>query len=393
MDWTAQQCSEAESAIKSQGTLESASGFLSKKWKTPISREMLKSALYRNRRRTRDRFRSTGVLVPAILRSTEPTLPVDFSEGDEGDEAAPTKVPRQAAKATAAAASPLFPAWRNYIPRADYKEPKRDYSLSSKARETSRGIVIPDVHVPHAHKAAWECTLGILKDWQPEFGVIIGDFMDCEALSRHAKSKPDLTRLASEYYATNVALDELQSASPNTIWTYLEGNHERRAVKFMNEQGNLDGMLSVPENLYITKRASNYHRDGDVKLRGMTWIPYEQQPYITAHSAYYHGYHYTNKQHAATHADQFCFSKAQGRPLFYGHMHTFQHYTSSNGSFAQCIGFLGDEDALKYTEGRPNPWVHGLVTQEVSGSAMTYTTVKFDNERTVFNGKVYSISR
>lgn len=275
--------------------------------------------------------------------------------------------------------------WLDYRP---YTPPQDTPASKVKSVHTERGIIIPDTHIPLHDRKAWGCVLGIVKEWAPSFGVIIGDFAELGALSRHPKNKPDLDRLAQEFYSVNLRLDELQSRSPNAKWIYIEGNHEFRAQRYMNEYGQLDGMLNVPVSLCIDPNPDRYHRF-QTELRGMTYIPTDKQPFLTSHSAYYHGHHFMNKHHAASHAEAYAMARCGGRPVFYGHMHTFQSYTSTTGTFAQCCGFLGDEKALAYTLGKPTAWSLGLVLQEVTeDGAMSYTPVRITNGRAIFHGKI-----
>lgn len=254
-----------------------------------------------------------------------------------------------------------------------------------------REVIIPDTHIPLHDRLAWACALGIVKEWQPHRVTLIGDFLDLTSLSRHPKARPDLTRLSSEIYAGNVALDELQSAAPNAEWIYIEGNHERRSIRYANEYGSLDGLLTIPEQLFLHNRADGYVRRG-VQLRGMKWVPYEDQPYLTPWAAYYHGHNSTATHHAHYHASTYCPSRTSGRPLFYGHMHTFQSFRSPSGGEAHCCGFLGDAKApeLAYSEGRPTAWCHGIMLLECDRvtNSVTLIPTRIVRGRAIVRGKV-----
>jgi predicted phosphodiesterase len=260
---------------------------------------------------------------------------------------------------------------------------------SATPAEVTRIAVVPDWHQPLSDPKVTNCALGVLKELNPHVGVIIGDYGDFEALSGHERSKPDLVKLANEYRLLNHSLDALQNATPSTKWVYIEGNHERRAKRFMAEQGRLDGMLNVPVNLYIERKDENYFRDSGVALRGIEWVPYEKQPYfIGAHSAYYHGHHYSAQHHAYKHALVFSSSSCENRTVFYGHRHVYQAHRAENHCEAVCVGFLGDERALEYTNGRPTPWVTGLVYQEALGEHMDHSFVHIKKGSAIFKSKL-----
>lgn len=283
-------------------------------------------------------------------------------------------------------------AWQRYQPRSNWTAPPEPGVSSSTAPAVERGVVIPDAHFPFVDRVAWACTLGILKEWQPHTGVIIGDFLDLESLSRHGKSRPDLVRLAGEFYGGNVALDALQSASPNTRWTFLEGNHCGRATRYANEFGMLDGLLSVPEQLFIAPRADAYHRNGDGNLRGMAWVPLSKQPHLTATAAYFHGVDYLGKHFTGRIAEEYVPAKGAGRRVaMSGHTHTFQMHTGRAGFVSQSVGFLGDERSSVFSYatggGKPTGWQLGIVLQTTTADGLLgWECVRIEKGRAIFGG-------
>lgn len=375
--WTEDRIREACAVLAACATTSEAATVLSERWGMLVTRPQLRDALAIRRLPTtptqargepRPAPTSPIVTLPPVTMSRTPDFPV------------PVPVPS-------------YPAWQDYSPRPDYEPPDDVPPAEARPGEVRRGIIIPDAHVPHHSLRSWACVLGILREWRPHFGVIIGDFLDLESLSFHPKNRPDLVRLAAEYYAGNIALDALQGASADTQWTYLEGNHEGRATRYQAAFGQLDGMLSVPLSLYIAPRPDQYHRGGDVKLRGMRWVPLSQQPYLMSHSAYAHGTAFENKYHAFSHASETVPAKTGGLPLFYGHMHVLQMASSRSGHLAQCVGFLGDERStvFGYTKGRPNGWTQAVVLQEVDESGlMSWTPIVIRDGRAIVGGKVIS---
>lgn len=275
-------------------------------------------------------------------------------------------------------------AWKNYTP---VQGPQRYDPGLPKNVELTRRIIIPDAHHPYVDKKAWSTALGIVKEWRPAAGVIIGDFGDFNCISRFVKGQSFQHALAEEYYFINLALDELQNASPNTHWTYIEGNHEERTRKYMAENPQVDGLLVVPEQLFITAPANGYYRNNGM-LRGMDWVWLEDQPYITPHSAYWHGHHYAGPGAAAKNADTYSPAKCQNKPVFYGHLHTFHSFTSEIGTQSVCTGFLGEEKALHYIQEKPVPWVTGLVLQEVYGEHMSWTQIHIRDGKALMGGKL-----
>lgn len=284
--------------------------------------------------------------------------------------------------------------WLRYVPAtasvsAQGRVPDLENSPAhEKSVTVQRGVIIPDTHVPHHDARAWSCALAVVRAWRPSFGVILGDFMDCESLSAYPKSRPDVVKLAAELYAANVALDELQNAAPDCCWRFLEGNHCERARRFAAEHGTLDGLLTIPEQLYIQPRAEGYHRSATGDLRGMEWVPMER-PYLTEHSAYHHGSSTCAKHHAAYHAEVYSPARAHGLPLFYGHLHNEQSFSAPSGAFAACCGWLGDEAKVpRESRARPTAWVQGLRLQEVAGPVMSHRFVRIQNGRALLDGRL-----
>jgi hypothetical protein len=255
---------------------------------------------------------------------------------------------------------------------------------TAKHRPTTT-VVIADVHIPHHDVLAWSCALGVIRSIKPDRVVINGDFLDLESLSRHPKSSPDLSKLAAELYAGNLALDELQSAAGSAEVVLFEGNHEARARRFEAEFGQLDGVLSVPVGLYIEPR-EQYRKD-TAQLRGIRWIPLRMQPFPIGMVSYLHGV-YENVHHSyqtAMHLGPRCST----RYSVTAHMHALQMCSSASGHTSVACPWLGDQSAhvFTYTRGRPRPWSHGLLVIEESDPSVTITPVEIRGGRAVYGGK------
>ena len=276
------------------------------------------------------------------------------------------------------------PAWQSYRPRAGWSAPEPVPPAGAAPVEVERVVCIADVHAPHHDRKAVAAALAILREIQPDRVVLLGDFLEVESVSRHAKSRPDLTRLSEEFYAANVLLDEFQNAAPDASWLFLEGNHENRAVKWSNEFGVMDGLMSVPEQLFMTR--GQYHRATE-QLRGMTWVPLAMQPFVVSGVGYLHGQN-ESTHHAAFHA-LYVTARAGVREVVYGHMHAVQQATAMTGARATCAGWLGDPTAAPiraYVRGAPKPWSHALVTQEICGDLVTTTPIPIHSGRAVWQG-------
>lgn len=272
-------------------------------------------------------------------------------------------------------------------PPAGYTPEAPKPAKAAKAGGVITSILVADIHCPYHDRRSVDCALGVIREVKPDEVDLDGDVMELEALSRHPKSKPDLTRLADEHYATNVLLDRIQEAHGGRKMRYLQGNHEHRAERYEAEWGVLDGILSVPQALYIQPRG-DYHRETS-NLRGIEWVPLKMQPLVVRNTAMLHGV-FESQYHAwmtAMHLGP----RVGVRYLYSAHMHGFQSFVSPSGFCAYAAPWLGDETAApfrSYVKGKPRPWNKGLLIIEECGAAVTTTPVFIENGRALFGGRV-----
>jgi hypothetical protein len=279
------------------------------------------------------------------------------------------------------------PPWQGYAPRPGWSAPPKPTHGQPRPEPVRTTVVLADLHDPYVHRVDLGCAEGIIREVQPQRVVLNGDIMEMEALSRHPKSRPDLSRLAAEFYSANILLDGLQDCAPSAEWLYLEGNHEARAPRYACELGQLDGLLDVPVGLYIAPRAE-YHRDTG-QLRGMRWIPLSMQPFVMGEVAYLHGV-FESKHHAQANAESLA-PRHGAQVTISGHMHGFQAAESAAGFRAYACPWLGDDTAAvfrAYVKGKPKPWSRGALIVEEAGPSVTVTHVAIENGRALFLGRV-----
>lgn len=97
--------------------------------------------------------------------------------------------------------------------------PKRDAELV---------VFFGDHHAPHHDPDLHVAACAWLRKNRPDRGVICGDLLDYDTVSRHRKN-PTWTRDAQECVdASYSILRAYIQASPNTRWQLLSGNHEDR---------------------------------------------------------------------------------------------------------------------------------------------------------------------
>lgn len=106
-----------------------------------------------------------------------------------------------------------------------WKAPKRPKRKAG-ARETV--VFLGDHHAPHHDPALHSAVCEWLREFRPARGIILGDLLDFDQLSRHRRT-PEWTNTVQETIDTAYGiLRAYVEASPETEWAMLDGNHEER---------------------------------------------------------------------------------------------------------------------------------------------------------------------
>lgn len=197
-----------------------------------------------------------------------------------------------------------------------------------------RTIAIPDCHFPYHDKKAWKCFLKAAKAAKPKNIVIIGDLIDCYAVSFHPKTPGRLSDLAWEIDETNKALDQIQDIGADRI-VYCGGNHEFRMDRYIRDKApELHGLrgTTMPELL-------------NIKKRGIQWVPYMEYMRI-GKVAYTHEIGRCGVNTARATLMDF------GGNIVVGHSHraglSYQGTVHDGGRVCMNIGWLGDVKSIDY---------------------------------------------
>jgi hypothetical protein len=230
-----------------------------------------------------------------------------------------------------------------------------------------------DAHYPHVDKPTWLAILDFVKKTKPEMFIFGGDNLDCAAISHHNKNKPmyrpqgqmrkDLDGFRREM------LDPLEKALPrNAKKIWLTGNHEDWLAQLIEEQPELDGLLSIPDYLRLKERG------WDVKPQG--------GHFKHGHLKFIHGDVLTGGQAAPGKA-----LNTYVESIVHGHFHAFASATKILPHSAKYkwqawgMGCVGRLDA-SYLKKRPTGWLTGFGVTEFYGSQGRFNHIPL----TVFNG-------
>lgn len=245
-----------------------------------------------------------------------------------------------------------------------------------------RYLILPDLHVPNHDTKALSAVLKYAKKYQWAGVVQLGDFLDVESISAHNRGKPKLVegkRLQDEYRAGRRVLDMIQRATDFAKFHYIQGNHEHRIDRFLEEHPQLEGIVDVPLGLGLKERRIDFIRSWE----DMTKI------LRIGHAHFHHG-HSLSRNHTAAMLRLF------GTNIFYGHVHDMQQASAKilgkdKHIIAQSCGHLADPKKLTYTRQAPNNWQSGFIEMHVlpNGYFHHYCVRIFNGEFVGPDGKHY----
>lgn len=237
-------------------------------------------------------------------------------------------------------------------------------------------IILPDVHCTEkGFKKPYLLVRKFLKEFKPDITVLLGDFMNMDALCRHTlgenkKRLVENKRYRKECDVANNELDFLDRYSKKII--YLEGNHENWVEQYIDAHPEVEGDFELPLKLHL-------------KERDIPWIPLNHlyklgQLYLT------HGL-YTSKFHAYKHLITF------GCNICYGHTHNAQtamiNMKIQEPFMSWGLGCLCDHEP-SYLEGKPANWINQFAVVHLhKGGNFQLTPINIIDNRFFFGGKWY----
>lgn len=240
-------------------------------------------------------------------------------------------------------------------------------------------LVLGCWHAPFHHRLLTAGVMKMMEENRFDGLIMLGDFLDCNALSDHAKGKftsvPGMT-LQQEYAVGKQVLKGFVSRLPEgALKVYLYGNHENRYHRFIADMQNAKTPPSSPtEGLALFEQ-------------GFQVIENYQSGYMTLgnHLDLLHGVYY-NTHCAKTHIDRF-----RGSVMF-AHTHRIQSYIEGHtGGFNIGWGGEGREAAFNYADrGTKAAWQNGFATVTIDEQGFYYVNQVIANNGTFFyNGKKY----
>lgn len=223
--------------------------------------------------------------------------------------------------------------------------------------------------------------LEVAKDVGVKFIYILGDFADFYAVSSHPRDPSVLSILVEEVEDVKKALDELDANFKCAKKIFIEGNHEYRLERYLNEKAPaLFGVTSTQYLLEINKRPN------------WTFVPYGPNQQIKVAGSFLTARHEPLASTAKGTAVKALTS------LVYGHIHRIEesHIVGLDGTNHVCfsVGWLGDKrmDKIYGYVKTHHQWQLGFGLVYVCPKTKMFYHHKvhiLDKYTCVVNGKIY----
>jgi hypothetical protein len=218
------------------------------------------------------------------------------------------------------------------------------------------GIVLPDAHRPYHDERTHQLLCKFIAETKPQRGMIIGDWLNLAGISKHNFERVQIKAtepIDKDVESGNVGLDQIQKASPKTVWGFLEGNHEYRLVEFYYRH---------PEAGYSKFDIKKLLRLDD---RGIRCVKYNDQKHPSRRIAWGKLQFIHGSLCGESHAVQM--AKQSSSSIAYGHTHDMQMATKKaddlNKHVAFSCGHIMDERSRAADYIKLNTcWRKGFVT-------------------------------
>jgi predicted phosphodiesterase len=193
-------------------------------------------------------------------------------------------------------------------------------------------FLIPDCHIPYEDKKAFELMLKVLRDFQPDHLIILGDFMDMYSVSSHSKDPNRALKLKEEIDQARFRLKQIADVKIKHK-IFIEGNHEDRLSRYLQDKApELFNLVQIPALL-------------DLDKLGFDFVPYK--------TSYKLGkLHLT---HDCGNAGRFAHYKALDtfqKNVIIGHTHRLGYTVDGNAEgerhLGAMLGWLGDWSKVDY---------------------------------------------
>lgn len=123
--------------------------------------------------------------------------------------------------------------------------------LNITTKGCTMAVVVNDLQIPFQDEKAVNVILKFIKEKQPKIIVLNGDIIDCFEVSAFTKSVWVESSFKKEISQTKAFLSELRLTCPDSRIIFIEGNHEFRIKKYLNNYAREIAFLDILNLEYL----------------------------------------------------------------------------------------------------------------------------------------------
>ena len=221
------------------------------------------------------------------------------------------------------------------------------------SEKIKRVIVAGDFQIPYQDDRALAAFEKFMAAHTWDLYINLGDFLDFDSISSFNFGKPRAIRdryLSSDFALANKILDRQQAIirkrNPRAEFVLLQGNHEERVERYLDQNPQFEGLLDLPKLLRLDERKIKWVE---------AWS--KGEVYKVGKATFTHGL-YTNMYHAKKMLD------AEAHSVFYGHTHDMMciprtRRDKSDLQVGQSLGCMCEIEQ-SYMKGKPSNWQQGF---------------------------------
>lgn len=238
-------------------------------------------------------------------------------------------------------------------------------------------VGIFDPHFPYENTRALLALFKYIEESRPDIIVLGGDIVDLDLLHNKASRRElEGKRLIRDFDYGYRRLKQIRDLVPDANIYALEGNHDERMERYIDDHPETEGILEVRNMLKLDEL-------------GIVWVPsWRTGEILTIGKAnFIHG-QYLNKNHASTTVDNY------GCNMFYGHCHDVQSFSKilhgdDSTLIAQSCGCMCRYD-MPYLQGRPTKWQNAFLNMYIKPNGFfNHQVVSIFNGKFVVEGTEY----
>lgn len=240
-------------------------------------------------------------------------------------------------------------------------------------------LIVPDTHAPFHDERAWQVMLKAARGFKPQTLVHIGDLADFYSVSSHSKDPARKLALKDELLVVREKRAELDALKGVKRKEFVEGNHEFRLVRYLQDKApELFGLINTDELLELSENGWNV-------------TPYKQSVQVGKVN-FTHDVGLGGKYSTARALETFQHS------VVIGHHHAIQYFVGGNAEGENQVGaqfgWLGDFDEIDYMHKIKvrRSWAHGfgIGYHDTRTGAISLVPIPIINYKATVEGKEYT---